>query len=515
MRVSCDRDAMRPHILVVDDEPQIRDLLRSILEREGYRVTVRSEAAAALEDVRKGSVTILITDLKMPRMSGLELLQAAKSLSPDLGSILITGYASTETAVKALRFGADDFITKPFALDDLRRVVDRVLRERRMLVQERDALDIAREEAAALRQRSRRAESALETAKRDLSVSRRDLERRVRDLEFVGQLTALLARETDLQCLLETTARILTARFKTRVTHIEVALAEGVFSAQHVGAGGSSRMLNALGIDLVSRARREGRVVARDEVLGFERPLEALAAPLDLSTGPAGGITLLRAAPGGEDTQDGSLFSLVPRALAVAVEAELQRRAALKAALDVATGILEALEGRGTLFRGHAARVSALAGAMAKEMHLSPRLQEVVRTAARLHDVGEVGVPEDVLRRDGPLSERDRQVLHLHPIVGARILAPLGEAAAFVRHHKERPDGGGYPDGLTGDEIPIGAGIIGVAEAYDAMTHHRSYRPRRSRKEALDEIERLRGSQFVPAAVDALLEMPTAKVWPE
>ena len=244
--------------MVVDDEPQIRELLQTVLVREGYRVTVRSEAAAALRDVHESAVAILITDLKMPRMSGLELLQAAKAVQPDLGSILITGYASTETAVEALRFGADDFITKPFALQDLRRVVDRVLSEKRMLCQERDALDLAREETESLRVRSRVAEAALETAKKDLDVSQRDLHRRVRDLEFVSELTALLAREEDLQCLLETSARVLTRRFNARVSHIEVALSTGVFMAQHLGPDGSARLLASAGGDLVERARQDG-----------------------------------------------------------------------------------------------------------------------------------------------------------------------------------------------------------------------------------------------------------------
>lgn len=511
MRASFERGESPPHILVVDDEPQIRDLLRTVLEREGYRVTVRAEAAAALDDVHRGTVTVLITDLKMPRMSGLELLQAAKAVQPDLGSILITGYASTEMAVKALRFGADDFITKPFALQDLRRVVDRVLSERRMLTQERDALDLARVETESLRQRSRAAEEALATAQKDLGLSQRDLGRRVRDLEFVAELTALLAREEDLQRLLETSARVLTKRFQAQVTHLEVALSAGVFTAQHLGAGGTARMLGAAGTDLVERARRTGESALRREVVGWERPLEALAAPLDLSTGPAGGVTLVRAAPVGNDPRDLSLFALVPRALAVALEAEMQRRSARKSALEVATGILDALEGRGTLFRGHSQRVAELSVTMAEALGLSPRLQEVIRTAARLHDVGEVGVPDEVLTHAGPLGSREREILRMHPVVGARILAPLGEAAAFVRHHKERPDGTGYPDGLRGDDIPIGAAIIGVAEAYDAMTHHRAYRPTRSRREALDEVARGRGTQFVPEAADALLTLPAGQ----
>jgi HD-GYP domain-containing protein (c-di-GMP phosphodiesterase class II) len=89
-------------------------------------------------------------------------------------------------------------------------------------------------------------------------------------------------------------------------------------------------------------------------------------------------------------------------------------------------------------------------------------------------------------------------------VLSARILEPFGEAAAFVRHLRERPDGTGVPDGLPEHEIPIGAAIIGCAEAYDAMTHHRAWRPSRSRRDALSELASLKGEQFVPRVVDAL-----------
>jgi HD-GYP domain-containing protein (c-di-GMP phosphodiesterase class II) len=117
-------------------------------------------------------------------------------------------------------------------------------------------------------------------------------------------------------------------------------------------------------------------------------------------------------------------------------------------------------------------------------------------------------VPDSILQRAGPLNECERDIVRSHATIGARILAPFGEAAAFVRHHHERPDGSGYPDGIRGSEIPVGAGIIGVAEAFDAMTHARPYRSSRPRSEALDEIRAHAGRQFVPEAAEALLGMP-------
>jgi putative nucleotidyltransferase with HDIG domain len=243
-------------------------------------------------------------------------------------------------------------------------------------------------------------------------------------------------------------------------------------------------------------------------VLGFGTPLEGLAASIELSGSPAGALAILRPADRHEDPADLFLLSLVSRALSVALEAYQQRRAAERAAVDVAAGILDALEGRGSLPLGHSGRVARLAGRMARELGLSGRLTHVVEVAARLHDVGEACVPDALLQRAGPLTDAEREVVRSHAVVGARILASFGEASSFVRSHHERPDGRGYPDGLSASEIPVGAALIGVAEAFDAMTHSRPYRRSRSRGDALDEIARCRGTQFTAEAVDALLRLP-------
>ena len=496
------------HILVVDDEPQIRTLLAMALRREGYLVTVREDGLAALADLERSDISVLLTDLKMPRMNGLELIRAAKSRRPDLASILITAFASTETAVEALRQGADDYLPKPFQLDDLRRVVERALTTRRMLAAERVAGDRVRDEAEQLRERSARAEEALARVQHDLSLSRSDLERRVRDLEFVAELTKLLAREADLERVLHTSARILATRFAARGVRLEVGLEDGARVAQHVEGELPPTLLASLTAELVGRAQELPERVLRDVVLGYGRPLEALVAALATTSGPLGALTVLRDAPSHEDPGDVFLLRLVAPTLTMAVEADVQRRAAEQSALDVALGILDVLEGRGGLQPGHASRVADLSVRIAERLSLSPRLKRVIDTAARLHDVGEVGVPESLLQRPGPLTHDEMRVVQGHSLLGARLLAPFGEAAAFVRHHHERPDGHGYPDGLKGDEIPIGAAIVGAAEAYDAMTHARPYRPSRSRKEALEEVRAQTGRQFVPEVAEALLSLP-------
>lgn len=498
------------HIVVVDDEPQIRELLATALQREGYRVSTHDDGRSALKEIEAEEVAVLITDLRMPGISGLELIQRAKDTRPELGSVLITAFASTETAVQALRFGADDYLTKPFGIDDLRRVVRRVLQTGRMARDEQAAVQRARHEADSLRQRSRRAEADLRQARADLSLSRHELERRVADLEFIRELTGLLAREDDLHRMLHTTTRILASRFGAHIVRLELDLGGGVRTAEHQRVGAGTAALKAVSGALLQRARLRPGGVSRDTVLGTGEPIEALALVVRLEDQPVGGVTMLRPLPRDEEdgARDEALLTLVPQALGVALEGQVNRRAAERNALSVAERIIEALEGRGALFHGHSRRVGRLAGAVAERMGLSARLRRVIQMAARLHDVGEVGIPDTVLHRRGPLSEDEQTVVRMHPVLGARILEPFGEAASFVRHHHERPDGRGYPDRLREGQIPIGAAIIGVAEAFDAMTSPRPYRRSRSRREALAEIDALSGTQFVVEAADALLTLP-------
>lgn len=503
----------KARVVVVDDEPQIRELLKAALKREGYSVSTYSDGREALREIEAEPIDLLITDLRMPTISGLDLIRTAKETRPQLGSVLITAFASTETAVQALRFGADDYLTKPFSIDALRKVVGRVLSAGRMARDEQAAVKRVRTEADVLRKKSRAVEEDLRRTRVDLALNRKALEHRVRDLDFIRELTNLLAREDDLDRMLLTTTRILAGRFQAMVARTEIDLGDGIHTAEHHAEPGSTPILKAMSGALLQRAYMVPEGVMRDTVLGYGRPLEALAVILRLSDQPIGGVTLLRAVSSEEESEaDRFLLTLVPQALGVALEGQVNRRAAEQNALGVAERIIEALESRGALFHGHSRRVARIAGAIAEELGLSARLRRVIEMAARLHDVGEVGIPDDVLKREGPLAEHEQAVVRMHPIIGAQILEPFGEAAAFVRHHHERPDGRGYPDRLREDQIPIGAAVIGVAEAFDAMTSPRPYRRSRTRREALAEIDRLSGTQFVSAAADALLALPRERL---
>jgi diguanylate cyclase (GGDEF)-like protein/putative nucleotidyltransferase with HDIG domain len=189
--------------------------------------------------------------------------------------------------------------------------------------------------------------------------------------------------------------------------------------------------------------------------------------------------------------------------------AELKRLATggdRAARLRAAASLARAVDARDVYTGFHSQRVAQLAVRIATRLGLDREQTELIRLAASLHDLGKLALPEDLLRKPGPLTAPERLVLERHAQIGYRMLDSLGidPVADWVLHHHERWDGTGYPDGLAGGEIPLGARIIFVADAFDAMTSDRIYRDRRSSAEALAELCECAGSQFDPAVVDAL-----------
>lgn len=195
--------------------------------------------------------------------------------------------------------------------------------------------------------------------------------------------------------------------------------------------------------------------------------------------------------------------------------AELKRLASgadRAARFRAAASLAKAVDARDVYSGSHSERVSDLAVRVAQRMGLNQELVELTRLAASLHDLGKLAIPEEILRKPGPLTDPERLVLERHPQIGYRMLESLGvtPVAEWVLHHHERWDGMGYPDGLHGEDIPLGARIIFVADAFDAMTNDRVYRSKLTLEAALEELESCGGSQFDPEAVAALIvEMST------
>lgn len=167
-----------------------------------------------------------------------------------------------------------------------------------------------------------------------------------------------------------------------------------------------------------------------------------------------------------------------------------------------------ALDAKNTYTRGHSDRVAELAAAIARELGMTKTSQDNIHVAAHLHDIGKIGIPDHILLKPGRLSPDEFNVIKSHPQVGFEILNKvtlLRPTAEIVRYHHERWDGLGYPAGLKGENIPLGARIIALADAFDAMTSARSYRLPMTQAAAVQEVLRCRGTQFDPDIVDAFV----------
>lgn len=329
-------------ILIVDDEVATCKVLGQRLSKEGYSCIIAHNGQEALHHFYKENISLMITDIKMPEMDGLELLKKVKTLGPQMMVIMMTGHAEIDTVVKALHFGAYDFILKPFDLDLVVFSVKKALDKKRL------------EEVVA------------------------DYDQHLEEL--VEERTADLRR------------------------------AYGMLKKAH---------------------------------------------------------------------------------------------------LDSVKMLVEAIDAKDPYTRGHSDRVRRWSVQIAEKLGFSEKKIESLEFGALLHDIGMIGIKDEVLQKQGPLNSMEYEHIREHPLIGVKIVEGgsfFMDEIPMIRHHHERFDGSGYPDGLVGENIPLEARMISIADAFDAMSSLRPYRREMSREDALVELEKGKGKQFDPKILEIFLK---------
>ena len=504
--------AKEANILVVDDEPKICQFLETLLQREGHRVTSVHRGTDALARIEQETYDLIITDLKMPGIDGLELVSRVKAIQSTIPVVMVTGYATVETAVKAMRHGADDYVTKPFNLDELRKVVDRTLQAAQMERENRELVRRLQQANAELaRHRSLLSRKVKRTGSQ-LVATRSDLAEHKEQLAVLSQLGALVTTEHDLRELFSQVLSAVNKRLDARYSTVMLRDREALVVRASEGEDGREIIGTRQPIDLgiAGRAAREQRAFLIKDLskqnLFPPSPGRVYRTGSFISAPISHGGRLLGVINVGDkrngkpfDEMDLDLVVSVANQIAPSIENAALYRAIEERCAMVIEALANTLEAKDRYTSGHSRRVGDYACALGRAAGSGEAELELLRRAAQLHDIGKIGLSDLILNKPARLTENEQGLVRTHPSVGERIIHSLDFLAptrSLIRHHHERMDGKGYPDGVADDDIPPLARMLTIADAFDAMTSERPYRPAMSIDAASDEVQSCAGVQF-------------------
>lgn len=493
-----------PRILVVDDERVIREILSEFLSLEGYVVRTVEDGVEALKELQRKTYNLVISDLKMPNMNGLELIEKITELGLPVLTVIMTGFGTVETAIEAMKQGAYDYILKPFKVEEVVHIVQRGLDRQRLQhenIRLKDALSIYRiSEAIAT---SLAVDRVLDLVL-DATLDAVDADVVSLMLEepgigrapggppgpFVEQMRKISPRLGPHE-----TAPSLNLDEVLPVYHDDrPLLAHGARAHRYlVGGAQLKRLISFCSIPL----KHKGRIIGALNAFSYTKGAK-------FSEGQRKMLYVLgsRAAVSIENAR---LYENLVDANKDLTKANVSLEENFKQTI---IGFAHALEESDRYTRGHSERVANYARLIAIGLRLSESQIDTVVKVGLLHDVGKIGIRNDRLNKPGKLTPEELAMFRSHPAKGRRILEPIPFMRDIVPGcycHHEAWDGSGYPQGLMSDNIPLIGRVVAIADAYDAMTSDRAYRKALPHDIACGELERCSGTQFDPEIVRVFL----------
>jgi len=470
-------------ILVIDDEDFILQFAKDILTRNNYDVRVISNGNEGLKLIDTDNFDLLLIDIRMPDMSGLDVIRHVRSHNNEIPIIVITGHGTLDIAINALRLGAQGFLLKPFTPEELRTSVSEAVEKTRLLSENI---------------RMRALMPLFEVSKEIISeVDPKRLARLIIEI-------AIKETNADKACLAlldEDTGRL----------HVKecYGLAPSFEKDFRERCSGS---LTAF----ILKDKAPFLVSFGDELppeFGEIRHMEGISpgiyVPLSVRGNVIGLLFVCRDSRRHPFTQSNVEFvSVLSGQAAAAIENARLYEKLEQSYLSMIVTLSGVVEARDLNTDKHMKDIAEYSVEIAKKLGLAEPEVENIRKAALLHDLGKVTVPDSILLKAGRLSEEEMDVIRKHPVHGAKMIEPvepIKHAREIIRHHHEYYDGSGYPDGLAGQNIPLGARIIAVADAFGAMTTDRPYRNALTIDEAVKELGKFSGIQFDPDVVDAFI----------
>jgi len=481
-------------ILVVDDEEMILNIFREYLESmNNYTVFTASDGLEALDIVKKEEINCCFTDLVMPRLDGLELTERIHLYDNTIPVVVMTGYPSMDSAINTLKNGVVDFLTKPIKMDQISLAIERVMRERSLFVdnlllkEEAKRNERLREINQELHQKIKEVETInLILQQLDQAATSRDLFSILVDLS--GEVTSCDEAHFCISGQGMRDPVIITSFFKDKDRTIgDAGCIEG---------------------DIIKKVEDDGMPLLIRE---NDNNDSIMAIPLKIRSRVFGIlISLIRDSKRYFNEKDLYFLNFLTEKASFLIENLALYENIYENLFSALYAFVETIEARDPYTKQHSTRVTGYAVSIARAIRCSQEEIDMLNVSGNLHDIGKIGIPDNILLKPGRLTEGEFEVIKRHPIIGGNIIGHFGlwtDEQNIIKHHHERWDGRGYPDRLKGEETPFLSRIISVADVYDALTSDRSYRKRLQDDVSVGIIREEAGSQFDPKIVDVFLKL--------
>jgi len=485
------------NIVVVDDEKIILDIFREYLESSTvHRIFTTTDGYEALDIIRQGDIDCCFTDISMPNMDGVELTKRIHELDNSIPVVVMTGYPSLENAVDTLKNGVSDFLTKPIKMDKVIFTIDRIMRERTLLADN----FLLKEQAQ---------------KNKELLKINLELQQKIKEVEIMNLILQKLDQATNSKDLFDVLVNLSSEITGCSESHFCIFTEQmkdyAIITSYHRDNNRHSYPASA-SIDkkAVTKVAAEGIPIL---IKGNSRNPSTMVIPLKIRSKVFGILILSHGKEKGQGQfteKDLFFMNFLAGKASYLIENLALYENITENLFSTLYALVDTIEARDPYTRQHSARVSGYATLMAESMGCSQEEIEKLNISGNLHDIGKIGVPDSILLKKGKLNFEEYEVIKTHPTIGANIISRFGmwtDEQFIIKHHHERFDGTGYPEGLKGNDIPFLSRILSIADAFDALTSDRSYRKRMSDEMAVSIIKANKWEQFDPKIVNIFLAL--------
>jgi len=517
-------------ILFVDDEESILNVVTEFFKRQGYQILTAGNGAEAMKIIENEKVDCCFTDINMPVMNGLDLAENIRLHDNTMPVIIMTGYPSLENTIQTIKNGVVDFLIKPVNLKQMELCMRRVLRQRGLFIEN----VLLKEEIQ---------------SKARLEKLNQELLYKVDELNILNKImssfTTIVSSADVFKRAVDIALEITQANHT--MFHIINESVEQPFEVASAGTAATQTVNINTQNHHQLRPKSNGGEPAADqssildlivEVVSDEIPLlisqnngarglprdllSVMLVPLKIRDKVFGILTAgIRQSDNRFSEKDLYYLSFMAQSAAQSIENLALYENIYENLFATLYAFVNAVEARDLYTRQHSSRVTGISLIIGKQLGCTIEELDILNFAGHLHDIGKIGIRDDILLKPGRLTDEEFEKIKQHPAIGSNILEQLGmweKERQIIRCHHERYDGAGYPDGLKEKQIPLLARILSVADVYDAMASDRAYRKRMEEKIILKVIHEGSGSQFDPdivAAFEAVYEQGTVSRYME